>query len=241
MNPHPAVKSIITIRMFFGNMFERYYPLHYKPIFQDRGNDYLQYAEMYKNVVEILLDNTCSIYGYEFKNLPDGLNTSHGHDYEILPLLFNFRHYIELQLTGLILYGSNFSPNLNNNLENFLVESRSNHSLMKLYDKLKTVEIDKIYFPQTLTRLITNLDKLDHGSDRFRYPEDSFGFKFYETDEVYNSNKRFYENLTKLSSFVDYVTNAISSLENLKGYFEYLKDNNEQTLEHDMDNYLDTL
>lgn len=218
-------------------MFERYYPLHYKPRFQDRGNDYLQYAEMYKNVVETLLDNSYSTNGYGFKNLPEGLNTSHGHDFEILPLLFNFRHYIELQLTGLILYGSNFSPNLNNNLEKFLVKSRKTHSLMKLYDKLKTVEIEENYFPRALTRLITNLEKLDHGSDRFRYPEDSSGFKFYETDEVYNTNKRFYEELTKLSSLRDHITNAVASLENLEAYFEHLKDNHEQTLEYDMDNY----
>jgi len=66
--------------------------LHYKPT-KERGMDYLLYAEMYKNNVEILLDNLLAENGYEFKVLEECLNTAHGHDYEIsaIPgLLFCF-------------------------------------------------------------------------------------------------------------------------------------------------------
>lgn len=51
---------------------------------------YLAYGEVYKDAVNSLSEQ------FDKDNVH--------HDYGILPLLFIFRHYIELKLTGLILY-----------------------------------------------------------------------------------------------------------------------------------------
>ena len=209
-------------------MFEKIYPLDWKPRYQEYGDDYLQYAEMYKNVVEILLDNACSRKGYDFKSLDNRLNTSHGHDYEILPILFNFRHYLELQLTGLILYGSIISPNLKEDLDAFMIGARESHSLMKLYNKLKTVEIPKKYWTKEITKLIQDFDKLDPRSDRFRYPENRMGIKFYEGDDKkYKKeyNKEFLKKITILTSSIYYMITAIDHFENLEAYFDMRLDN----------------
>ena len=112
-----------------NHMFEKRFPLDWKPEHQERGDNYLQYAENYKDSELVLLKEV-------------SLRSS-GHDYEILPLLFLFRHYLELQLTGLILYGSIISPNLRNDLNEFMAKARTNHSLVMLYEKLKEVEVDR--------------------------------------------------------------------------------------------------
>lgn len=148
-----------------------------------------------------------------------------GHDYEILPLLFLFRHYLELQLTGLILYGSVISPKLRKDLNDFMEKARKTHSLVMLYEKLKEVEVDKKYWTKELNRLITNFDKLDNRSDRFRYPERNNGNEFYSNDKNFEHNLQFFQELTTLSTLKEHIDYAVTSLENLEGYFDYWIEN----------------
>ncbi len=188
------------------HMFEKESRLDWKPEHQERGDSYLQYAENYKDSMLVLLKEVSS--------------RSWGHDYEFAPLLFLFRHYLELQLTGLILYGSVVSPSLRKNLNEFMAKSRTNHSLVMLYEKLKEVEIDKKYWTKELNRLITNFDKLDNRSDRFRYPERNDGNEFYTNDKYFEANFQFYIELTTLSTLKEHIEYAVKSLESLEGYFD---------------------
>lgn len=216
-------------------MSEYFYPLHYKPHKQP-GNDYLLYAHMYKNNVEILLDNLLSHNGYKFKVLESRLNSAHGHDYETLPLLFNFRHYIELQLTGLILQGSVISPNLAKDLDEFIGQARSTHSLTTLLNKLRAIEIQKNYWDKKLIKFILQFDKFDPKSDRFRYPENRQGSNFFTQDDAkYEQYNDFYKNITRSSYLEDIILKTIDTFDNLEVYldmkidnfYEYLENNRE--------------
>ena len=194
--------------------------LHYKPT-KERGMDYLQYAEMYKNNVEILLDNLLAENGYEFKVLEECLNTAHGHDYEILPLLFNFRHFLELQLTGLILFGSIISPKLESDLDSFMEKSRKSHSLTSLINKLRHVEIPKSYLNDEIIKFIHDFDKFDGKSDRFRYPEDIKGVSFFtKYDTKFLEYIDFYDGLIQSSYLAEIISRTIFTLKNLESYFD---------------------
>lgn len=194
--------------------------LHYKPT-KERGRDYLLYAEMYKNNVEILLDNLLAENGYEFRVLKECLNTAHGHDYETLPLFFNFRHFLELQLTGLILFGSIISPKLERDLDRFIVKSRTSHSLTTLITKLRQVEIPKSYLDGEIIKFILVFDKFDGKSDRFRYPEDSKGVSFFtEDDTKFMEYSHFYNGLIQLPYIADIISRTIFTFKNLESYFD---------------------
>lgn len=216
-------------------MSEKYYPLHYKP-YKQPGNDYLQYAHMYKNNVEILLDNLLSQKGYEFKVLELCFNSAHGHDYETLPLLFNFRHYIELQLTGLILQGSVISPNLAKDLDKFIETARNTHSLTTLLNKLRGIEIQKKHWDKGLITFILTLDKFDPKSDRFRYPENRKGSDFFTQDDTkYKKYNIFYKNISRSSYLEDMILKTIYTFENLEGYLDMEIDNFYENLENNIE------
>ena len=199
--------------------------LHYKPT-EERGMDYLIYAEMYKNNVEILLDNLLTGNGYEFRVLEERLNTAHGHDYEILPLLFNFRHFLELQLTGLILFGSIISPKLECDLDSFMESSRKDHGLTRLINKLRLVEIPKNYFDDEIIHFIHSFDKFDLKSDRFRYPENRKGESYFsDKDEKYIEYIEFYHKLMQESYLAEIIPRTIFIFKNLESYFDIQMNN----------------
>ena len=164
-------------------MHEKIFPLDYRPS-KERGFYYLLYAQIYKNSVEILLDNLLSQKGYEFQILKERLNDAHGMDHETLPLLFNFRHYVELQLTGLILYGSIISPELNDGLNEFIEQARFDHSLTKLFNKFRQFKIRNGSWDKDLISFILTLDKFDLKSDRFRYPENRDAVQYFTSKDI---------------------------------------------------------
>ena len=89
------------------------YPLDHTLPWDSRKDGFLQYAFVYKDCVELLLEN------YE-KKPPS-------HDYGMAPTLFLLRHYVELQLKGILLF-------CNDDLKN------PNHNIAELYKKtMKTV------------------------------------------------------------------------------------------------------
>lgn len=67
-----------------------YYPLDWRPGGATIGESFLQYAHVFRDAIEILFNH------FE-ENKPI-------HDYALAPVLTLIRHYIELQLKGLILY-----------------------------------------------------------------------------------------------------------------------------------------
>ena len=213
-------------------MYEKFYPLDYRPS-RERGHYYLLYADVYKNTVEILLDNLLAQKGYEFQVLKERLNDSHGFDHETLPLLFNFRHYVELQLTGLILYGSIISPELNDGLNKFLEHARKNHSMTNLFNKFRQFKIHIGSWDKNLICFILTPDKFDLKSDRFRYPENRKGVQFFTSEDTkYIEHKYFYLNLKRASYLHENIIKVIDTLESLETYFDLAIEDYYESLEY---------
>ncbi len=192
-------------------MVENYFAVGWKPPWESLGGLYLQYAEVYKDAVELLI-----------KDLKDVA----GHSYKPLPVMFLFRHYLELQLTGLIAYGAYFSHNLGKGLSRFLEEKRKSHNLMRLLNKLSTYE-KSIKWPKGFSEFITNFDKFDRLSDRFRYPENRQGESYFK--EIVH-DKKFLFIINRASELANYVKIVIDNLEGLEAYFEIAKENYEENL-----------
>jgi len=167
------------------------FPLEWSPDWACTAELFLQYAEVYKEAVEVLLN------GLQTRGLL--------HDYQPLPVLFLFRHYIELQLKGLIAYNDG-------TFENF-------HDLAVLLDKLKGLD-PAVHLPYC-SDMIPRLQKLDARSDGFRYPLSKDMKRFFQK----TGDEEFYMMITTLSSMSKLITATIAELENVEGYYDYLKDN----------------
>jgi len=173
------------------------YPLEYDPSPSDRSEAWLQYAEVYLDAIKELLS--------WLKDRQLGY-----HDYQILPLLFLFRHYLELQLKGLIVQtGAKFR--------------HKDHNLRELLNIIKPHD-DKRYLTKS-PKLISQLSVLDEKSDVFRYPEDTKGKRYFQ-----NKKNPIYEQLIRLASLEQIIIITTKELENLEGYFDAVKDSqNEET------------
>ena len=214
-------------------MHEKIFPLDYRPS-KERGFYYLLYAQIYKNSVEILLDNLLSQKGYEFQILKERLNDAHGMDHETLPLLFNFRHYVELQLTGLILYGSIISPELYDGLDEFIDKARSDHNLTKLFNKFRQFKIRSGSWDKDLISFILTLDKFDLKSDRFRYPENRDAVQYFTSEDIkYIKHKHFYINLKSASYLRENIIKVIDTLESLETYLDLAIEDYYESLEYE--------
>lgn len=183
----------------------RKFALHWKPRWSTLGDEYLVYAEVYKDSIEVLVKY---------------LDEQGHHDYAPLPMLFLLRHYMELQLTGLIMNGAFFSANLNHGIQEFLTEKRKNHNLMRLFNKLGQFE-KKLDFPKDFTEFLANLDQFDEKSDRFRYPENRNGVSYFTKDLV---NNKFVEIINNFNLIKKYTNVVIDFLEGIEAYFESLKE-----------------
>ncbi len=71
----------------------RHYPLNYRPEYLPIAVAYLEYAEVYKDAITIIL--------------ADFSGQEPMHDYSLIPVLALLRQYIELQLKGIIMYCEN--------------------------------------------------------------------------------------------------------------------------------------
>lgn len=202
-------------------MIEKTFQLQDKPEYQDKGEGYLLDAHVYKDSVMVLLEHL--------------KNTDIYHDYQIKPLLFLFRHFIELKLKGLILYSSNAFPNSIENIEEFMGEARTTHNLMKLLNKLKDIKIPRIKLPKDFTIFITHLDRLDNDSVRFRYPENSIGSEFYVTDPIYIQNKKFFDEIMQLKNIAKHIETVTEILENLETCLDYEKENCHENIRNNQD------
>lgn len=190
---------------------ENYFAIGWKPPWESMGGLYLQYAEVYKDAAELLLKD---------------LQELGGHSYKPLPLLYLFRHYIELQLTGLIAYGAYFSRGLRRDLEMFLEEKRRSHNLMKLFNKLQTYE-QSLDFPKEFSTFLANLDNFDKASDRFRYPENKHGEEYFSKKF---DNDQFINIINRATELTKYIGVVINHLESIEAYFEVTRENYEETL-----------
>ena len=183
------------------------FDLNWRPPWGSKGGDYLAYAEVYQDAIEILLKN---------------IENMVGHSYQPLPLLYLLRHYMEIRMTGLIIYSKPFSLGYKD-IEKFLKNKRKSHDLLKLFQKLKECE-HYLKFPKKFEYFLKNLDSFDKKSDRFRFPEDSKGKSYFRKDAP---NKKFFVILNDPASLKRYITVVIENLGGLKNHFENVKEGKE--------------
>ena len=106
-------------------------------------------------------------------------------------------------------------------MDSFIEKSRTSHSLTKLINKLRHVEIPKSYWDEEIIKFILVFDKFDRKSDRFRYPEDSNGVSFFtKYDTKFLEYIYFYNGLIQSSYLADIIPRTIFTFKNLESYFD---------------------
>jgi hypothetical protein len=187
-------------------MKHHYYPLEYKPEGSSKADDYLQYAEVYKDMIQFVLE--------KFSTEPPI------HDYALAPVLLILRQYIELQLKGIIFYGK------------ISVEVQKNHDIIFLYREAeKAIEekygTKKLGKPnQEVVRFIYALGNFDRKGEAFRYPETSKGESF--CDKIKKIDSWLYERIASLSSLSEIANKVIGDLEGIEGYLDYMSSNEQE-------------
>jgi len=186
-------------------MSYHYYDLGYKPIGSTWSEHYLQYAEVYKDAIQVLLQ--------EYMERPPA------HDYSLAPILFLLRQYIELQLKGIIMYNE------------YSHEVITKHDIVYLYERaLETIKerygLDELGQPNEDTvKFIYSLREFDEKGQAFRYPETSDGNEFFDESTVIDpwlDGK-----ITSLPELNTVAEKVIRDLEGIEGYLD-LKRENEQ-------------
>jgi hypothetical protein len=175
----------------------RRYPLDASFPWTTRDASFLQYAEVYKDCIETSMD--------KFRISPPI------HDYALAPLLLLLRHYIELQLKGIIVHCKDDLPNTD-----------KHHDIGNLFRKaVKTVAetYGQSGKPNDDTEsFIMELSKFDPEGEAFRYPETRDGKEFSKKIEI--MNKWLYENLTDLQQLSEVIAKTIEDLEGLEDFID---------------------
>lgn len=125
------------------------------------------HAQGYRKAADVLLR----------RFLDDPVGTANERDSLVLPILFLFRHYLEIRFKDLIVYGLALSGKK--------AQWRHGHDLPALWVEVKLV-CEAVY-GQSLARqlekievCVAELSRLDPDSTAFRYPRDSKGKPMFE-------------------------------------------------------------
>lgn len=199
-------------------MIDKVYRPDWRSEWRQKYGEYQQYAKVYKDAIEVLLTHL--------------KNSGYDHDCQILPLIFLFRHYIELELKGLILFCSTIDPDIEN-IDIVIKKARSNHGLLELLTYLKSIKIRHIEIKPSdeFNEFIRRFNALDPNEIRFRYPETKSGDLFYENDSTYNKDRPFFDELMNLKEISGKIEMVMYELIKLSAYLDGEKDNLFQTIE----------
>ena len=184
------------------------YPLDYKPDWTPSSERYLQYAEVYKDVIQILLKEY-------MKNPPM-------HDYSLAPILFLLRQYIELQLKGIILQIASSH------------EVIKKHDVLYLYERAhQMIEerygLDELGVPnEDAMKFIHSLGEFDRKAQAFRYPETSDGRDFFDGSLEMDPWLR--DIIMSLPDLNGIAEKVIGDLEGIEGYLDIKKENEQESL-----------
>jgi hypothetical protein len=178
-----------------------YYPLDYKPDYAKQSEQYLQYAEVYKDTIQLLLK------AY-LKHPPI-------HDYSLAPILALLRQYIELQLKGIIMY-----PEETN-------EPIVSHNIISLYQKAhKKIEekysLKELGKPnEDVVKFMRRLGEFDPKAQAFRYPTRKDGTEFFDKSQEIDA--WLHERIISLPLLNDVAQKIIGDLEGIEGYLDLKK------------------
>jgi hypothetical protein len=185
-----------------------YYPLDYKPEEANQSEQYLNYAEVHKDAIQILLK--------EYLQHPPM------HDYSLAPILSLLRQYIELQLKGIIMYNDHTH------------ETIVSHDIISLYEKARKT-IEEMYgsgelgpCDEDVVRFISSLGKFDPKGQAFRYPKRKDGKDFFSESERMDAWLR--ERIISLPLLNDVTEKIIGDLEGIEGYLDLKKEAEEEGL-----------
>jgi HEPN domain-containing protein len=171
------------------------------------AQNYLLYGEVYKDAVNVLIEhfdknsNELMQHAERFDDPAAALLPEHA--FGILPLVYNFRHYIELKLKGLILMKCG--------------RIRNTHNIDELLQKLKEVSSPRVT-PKT-EEIIKKLQEADNrAADAFRYPYDS------EQQRHFKENREFLDIVNDFVKFKEAVSTVMNDLTNVEGDFDVERD-----------------
>jgi len=187
-------------------MHYHYYPLDYKPDYAKQSEQYLQYAEVYKDTIQLLLK--------EYLERPPI------HDYSLAPILALLRQYIELQLKGIIMYPEETR------------EPIVSHDIISLYKKAhKKIEekygLKELGKPnEDVVKFMKKLGEFDPKAQAFRYPTDKDGKDFFSESERMDAWLR--ERIMALPLLSDIAEKTIGDLEGIEGYLDLKKWNEDE-------------
>ena len=173
-------------------------------------NQFYEYAEVYKESLITLVNEITrkhDLFGKD-KDRDNHPATLSNHDYGIIPAVFLFRHYIELQLKGMVLQRGGSMDDFN--------RIHGLDELLRLLER--RVKLPRI--SQNTKQFITDLAELDSNSQGFRYPYTRGGVRFFAElleEEIAQVNV--------MTEFLDRATAIICDLENQEGDFDAEDDN----------------
>ncbi len=167
--------------------------------------------------INIRVHDKLDLYAAGYKRASDILaahviSTGMGLDACIYPILFLYRHYLELRLKELLHSGSKLLS------KNYTM--KSTHSLIRLWSDARPL-VHEI-FPDgdaaeldSLERLLSEFSRIDEKSEAFRYPVNKKG-AMYLDDIKYINVRNLIEILAKVESLLDGISCAVSAyLENM--------------------------
>jgi|APSaa5957512535_1039671.scaffolds.fasta_scaffold174234_1 hypothetical protein len=181
------------------------FAVHWFPETGLQHNQFYAYAEVYKESLITLINEITrnhDLFGNE-KDRDNHPATLSEHDYGIIPAVFLFRHYIELQLKGMILQRGGTMNDFNRR-----------HGL----DVLLQLLVNRIDLPaisENTRQFIRDLAELDSNSQGFRYPYTRGGQRFFE-DLLEEKMTQ----VNTLREFMNRATVVIDDLENQEGRFD---------------------
>jgi len=183
-----------------------YYPLDYKPDHANQSDEYLQYAVVYKDTIQLLLKRY--------------LEDPPIHDYSLAPILSLLRHYIELQLKGIIMHSEeNHKPIVS-------------HDIITLYEKARKKIQEKYSLKELgepnddVVKFLKSLGEFDPKAQAFRYPTRRDGTDFFSESIKMDSWLR--DRLISLPLLNDVAEKIIGDLEGIEGYLDLKKWNEDE-------------
>ena len=175
---------------------------------ETRAQLYLERAEGFREVIEAILET--------FTKIPPL------HDYSLGPVVFLLRHWIELQLKGIIVYVTEPADH----------ESIKGHDIAQLYKLATKITKDfasnrNLDWPcpnSKVERLISLLGNYDSKGEVFRYPETLDGESVFQEP----MDNDLYDMVMTVEGLTESCSLIFGDLDGLEGWMDNIKENEEE-------------
>ena len=180
-----------------------YYPIDWRPDYSPKAEAYIQFASVYKEAVQILLE--------------EYMDQRPLRDFSLVPVLSLLVQYIELMLKGIILHCRR-GPH----------EPIPTHDIAQLYRTASNETKERFGYPgqanEDAENFILALGEFDKKSQAFRYPETRRGesFKFAKVDGW------LYDVICTIPKLKEIAEKVIGDLDGLAVFVELQKENEEE-------------